>query len=309
MAAGGVGGVIAIVASMATVASATVEVVSRRREEPLSSDVRWAVHSWWPVITVGSLLVLGGPLIGVAIMIALSVQLSREYHRMVLGDTAPWLGWFALAIIPVHYGLIALFPASPTPFLTFGCLLFGVPMLRMLSAGTADFVRVVAAAQWGMMLSTVAAGHFAWLLLADLPGMRGNYFLAFVLLLTFCGDAMQWVFGRLFGRTLLVPHLSPKKTVEGLVGGMCMVTLIAALGGPLVMDLDWWICAALGFIAVPVGLLGDLVVSSIKRDVGTKDTGAVLPGQGGLLDRLDAALFTVPVATQLLVAWLRGLPA
>ena len=109
-------------------------------------------------------------------------------------------------------------------------------------------------------------------------------------------DTFQYYTGRAFGRHLLAPVVSPKKTVEGAVGGFFGAVLSTAIIG------HWWLPhmtlparVLLGFAIATVGIVGDLFESLLKRSVGMKDASAVIPGHGGVLDRIDALLFAAPV--------------
>jgi phosphatidate cytidylyltransferase len=109
-------------------------------------------------------------------------------------------------------------------------------------------------------------------------------------------DTFQYYSGRLFGRHLLAPVVSPKKTIEGAVGGIAGAILSIAVIG------YWWLPQlglparlALGFALAAVGIVGDLFESLLKRSVGMKDASSVIPGHGGVLDRIDALLFAAPV--------------
>jgi len=119
-----------------------------------------------------------------------------------------------------------------------------------------------------------------------------------VLLLLFtviASDTAQYYTGRLAGRRLLAPAISPKKTIEGAIGGFAGgMALVAILG-------RWWLPAvpvgwrlALGAILVGLGIIGDLFESLLKRSAGVKDSSGLIPGHGGMLDRIDALLFAAP---------------
>jgi phosphatidate cytidylyltransferase len=120
---------------------------------------------------------------------------------------------------------------------------------------------------------------------------------ALLLLLTvIVSDTAQYYSGRAFGRRLLAPAISPKKTVEGALGGVVFGTVTMVLVG------RWWLPGAtflwrvgLGFAVVVLGIVGDLFESLIKRGAGVKDASSVIPGHGGVLDRIDALLFASPV--------------
>jgi phosphatidate cytidylyltransferase len=107
------------------------------------------------------------------------------------------------------------------------------------------------------------------------------------------GDTAAIFAGKAFGKHPLAPSISPNKTVEGAIANLLACVLIAV---PLGMWIghSWWISAICGVLAGTLGQVGDLFESSIKRQVGVKDTGTLLPGHGGLLDRIDSLLFTAP---------------
>jgi phosphatidate cytidylyltransferase len=120
---------------------------------------------------------------------------------------------------------------------------------------------------------------------------------------TVCSDVGGYVAGVLRGRHAMAPSVSPKKTWEGFAGSTiacaaCGVALVST-----VMEIAWWQGVLFGLAVVCTATIGDLGESLIKRDVGIKDMGHLLPGHGGIMDRLDSLLVTAPVAWLLLVAW------
>ena len=125
---------------------------------------------------------------------------------------------------------------------------------------------------------------------------RGRETLALLMLTIVVSDTAQFYTGRLFGRRLLAPRISPKKTIAGAVGGfVCGALLLAVLG-------TWWLPGTpaalrvvLGAAVVALGITGDLFESMLKRSAGVKDSSSLIPGHGGVLDRIDALLFAAPV--------------
>ncbi len=123
----------------------------------------------------------------------------------------------------------------------------------------------------------------------------GTWLVCFLLLVTWAGDTGAYYVGSLCGRHHLAPRLSPKKTVEGLAGGWALSFGVALLSrawflpSMSVMDCVWT-----SLLLTGAGLLGDLVESGFKRSAGVKDSGGLLPGHGGMLDRIDSLLFTAP---------------
>lgn len=115
-----------------------------------------------------------------------------------------------------------------------------------------------------------------------------------VLLLTWANDTWAYLIGSRIGKTPLMPRISPKKTWEGTLGGIFCTFLMAALLSWIFKELplrDW---LGLAFVVTIFGSLGDLVESMLKRSYGVKDSGAILPGHGGMLDRFDAFIFEMP---------------
>lgn len=129
----------------------------------------------------------------------------------------------------------------------------------------------------------------------------GVVLLAFPLVLTWISDSFAYFFGRAFGRTKLIPSVSPGKTVEGALAGLGGSVLAGSLAAGLLLDawlglpVGWIAGAVAGAVISAAGQLGDLAESLFKREAGVKDSGTLLPGHGGVLDRLDALLFTFPV--------------
>jgi phosphatidate cytidylyltransferase len=109
-------------------------------------------------------------------------------------------------------------------------------------------------------------------------------------------DSAQYYTGRRFGRRKLAPLLSPGKTVEGALGGLAAAAIAGAFIGPhAIAGLAWWGAAVLALLLAGFGMVGDLFESALKRSAGAKDSSQIIPGHGGVLDRVDAHLFAAPV--------------
>jgi phosphatidate cytidylyltransferase len=129
-----------------------------------------------------------------------------------------------------------------------------------------------------------------------LRAIRGREVLFLLLLTIIVSDTAQYYTGRAFGRTLLAPAISPKKTVEGAVGGfVCGATLLTVAGAWWLPALPAALRALVGAAVVLLGIAGDLFESMLKRSAGVKDSSALIPGHGGVLDRIDALLFAAPI--------------
>ncbi len=164
-----------------------------------------------------------------------------------------------------------------------GALYLGVPLFAAIALrkldGSIDARWLADIADWGSLGWTAAPRGLAWLLV--------------VILITWLSDSGAYLVGRSFGRRPLIPVVSPKKTVEGLVGGLAAAALTGALAVSLFgLDVSWAVGLLLGVVIGAVGVVGDLAESIMKRQAGVKDSGTLIPGHGGMLDRLDALLFT-----------------
>jgi CDP-diglyceride synthetase len=108
-------------------------------------------------------------------------------------------------------------------------------------------------------------------------------------------DSAQYYCGRTFGKRPLAPTVSPKKTIEGAIGGLVFGTVATMIGGHYVFGSPIWLLALLGTAISLLGIVGDLFESLLKRSAGVKDSSNLIPGHGGVLDRIDSWLFAAPV--------------
>ena len=153
-----------------------------------------------------------------------------------------------------------------------------------------DFVRKSTAAAFAIFYLAFLGG-FILLLAHDKDGLARIFTLV---VLVSCNDTFAYLFGVLIGKHPLAPQISPKKTWEGLIGSIIATTIGSALVFQYALDHTWWIGAGIGLVAVVTATCGDLIESAVKRDLSIKDMGTILPGHGGILDRIDSVLFTGP---------------
>ncbi|MEK6742496.1 MAG: phosphatidate cytidylyltransferase [Nitrospirota bacterium] len=131
---------------------------------------------------------------------------------------------------------------------------------------------------------------------AILAGSSGKRWLMFLYLVIWASDIGAYYVGTAFGKRRLYERISPKKSIEGLIGGTLASIIIAVLCKIwLVPALGWVEASVLGAVLALVGTVGDLAESLIKRSTGVKDSGTIIPGHGGILDRMDSMLFAAPV--------------
>lgn len=260
---------------------------TRRRNE--GSDVAARFVAAVPAIIFAIVIVLEGGLVFAIGILMLGIVALAELFKMMSRPHPPvlagYLGVIALVLAALYGGrqevLIVLMCCLPLVF--FGTVLRG----RREHASWAMAVVLLGIVWIGLPLAHAQ-------LLRDLP--HGGALIVDTLIGTFVGDTAAYFGGRLYGRTRLAPRVSPNKTVEGLVAGLLGGTFafwFAATYQDWLSSADALIIGACVAAAAPIG---DLFESLIKRDVEVKDTGRFFGAHGGVLDRLDAALFSVPVA-------------
>ncbi|HSS67289.1 MAG TPA: phosphatidate cytidylyltransferase [Nocardioidaceae bacterium] len=199
-------------------------------------------------------------------------------------------------LIPIGAGTIAMIVGAfyGGPDVLIGCLAASllITMLWRMGGGQDGYVRDISASGFCLLYLPFLASFVSLLLAAD-DGVERVLTFIFV---TIASDIGGFAAGVLFGRHPMAPVISPKKTWEGFAGSAvgCLAVGVACL--VWLIDDDWWIGLVLGAVAVVAATLGDLAESMIKRDLGIKDMSNLLPGHGGIMDRLDSLLATVSVA-------------
>jgi len=163
-------------------------------------------------------------------------------------------------------------------------------MVFLLLRSPKDFVKRSTAAVFAIFYIPFLAG-FILLLAHDSDPIKK--ILTLVVLVS-CNDTFAYFSGVLFGKHPLAPLISPKKTWEGLAGAIVFTTIGASLVFYYVLKDSWWLGAIIGVMGVVTATCGDLIESALKRDMHIKDMGSMLPGHGGVLDRVDSLLFTAP---------------
>lgn len=138
---------------------------------------------------------------------------------------------------------------------------------------------------------------FASLLLAE---PDGHLRIIFFILVTVFSDIGGYAVGVLFGKHPMAPSVSPKKSWEGFAGSVVVCTVVGILAMHFMLGGRWWVGGIIGAVCAGVATIGDLIESSLKRDLGIKDMGNLLPGHGGIMDRLDSLVLTLPVVWGLL---------
>jgi phosphatidate cytidylyltransferase len=173
-----------------------------------------------------------------------------------------------------------------------------IPLRMVIIEDTEGFLKSCGTIHWALMTCVYAIGYFAaYFAIPDSINPNGGALglLLYILIVTISNDFMQFVFGKTMGKHKITPVVSPNKTWEGFIGGAVSTIAIAVGISQIFTPLSLLQSVFIGTIIAVAGFFGDITMSAIKRDMGVKDTGALLPGHGGILDRLDSMIFTVPI--------------
>ena len=245
---------------------------------------------------------VGAVLGAIVIITLLTVKVTFLVLVVVMVGLAMWelthvLGTrqINLPIIPVAVGGALMFGLAYWQGPRDAVAALGVTFVAVLgwrlSGGAEGFVRDVTAGVFALVYLPGMA-TFVALMLAQRDGAHRA--LLFVILVV-CSDTGAYFAGILFGRHLMAPGISPKKTWEGLGGAVVLCLAAGAIGMTQLLDGPLWGGLVLGLAVVGAATLGDLVESMIKRDLNTKDMSSILPGHGGILDRIDGMLIVAPI--------------
>ena len=167
---------------------------------------------------------------------------------------------------------------------------FPILLIRLLLNGPEGFVGKATATTFTLLYLPFLAG---FLILLATPSNGFQRVMTFVVLVG-CNDTFGYFVGVLFGKHPLVPTISPKKTWEGLAGSVVFTIIGGCLAFHYIMNMHWWIGIIVGLMIVFTATCGDLIESAMKRDLSLKDMGTLLPGHGGMLDRLDSVVLSAP---------------
>ena len=178
-----------------------------------------------------------------------------------------------------------------------------VLLIQLLTRGPEGFVASATATTFSLLYLPFLGG---FLILLGRTSTGLERVMTFVVLVG-CNDTFGYIVGVLIGKHALVPKISPKKSWEGLIGSLVFTTAGGILAFTYILEMQWWIGAVVGLMIVFTATCGDLIESAMKRDLALKDMGSLLPGHGGMLDRLDSVLISAPalwLALELVKAWL-----
>lgn len=262
-------------------------------------EMNLRLRTWWiMVVTFSVSLVLGrwGSLTFIALISFLAL---KEYFSLI--PTRPMdrpIHLLAYLCIPIQFIWIAF--KQYQMFIVF-IPLFVILVLsvsRVMVGEPHGFLHTVGSVTWGLLITVFSLGHLGFLILlpASLNPRGGTVgLLMYLVFLTQFGDVMQFIVGKSLGRRQVIRRVSKGKTWEGLIGGLASTLILSVLLAPGFTPMNHWEGFLAGLLIGVSGFLGDVTISALKRDVGVKDAGTLLPGHGGVLDRVDSLILSAPL--------------
>lgn len=278
----------------------------RKGNNAVIANLNARIDAWWMMVLAIGIAFLFG-LYGVILLFTLvSFYALREFLTLTptrASDYPALVAAFYFAL-PVQYLLIAIHWYGMFSIFIPVYLFLLMPILAALGGDTTRYLERTAKVQWGLMIAVYCVSSVPALMTLKIEGYEGRNLLliAWLILVVQLSDVLQYCCGKLFGKRKVAPKLSPSKTLEGLVGGVLLATLVGT-------SLFWitpftpWQAAIIALLVNLLGFAGGLVMSAIKRDRGVKDWGHMIEGHGGMLDRMDSVCFAAPVFFHVVRYW------
>jgi phosphatidate cytidylyltransferase len=262
------------------------------------TELKQRIQSWWWMIVILFSMLLASKTISIIFFGLLSFLALKEFFSIVPTRQADRrvLLWAYIAIPIQYYWVAADWYGMFMIFIPIYVFLF-LPMRAVFIGETKGFIRSLGTIHWGVMLSVLCISHIAYLLQLPVKNEQAGALglVLFLIFITQFNDVCQYIWGKTLGKHKIIPKVSPKKTWEGFIGGVVTVTIISGFVAPYLTPLTMIEGFIAGTLIAISGFVGDVVISSVKRDLAIKDSGTLIPGHGGLLDRVDSLIYTAPL--------------
>lgn len=263
-----------------------------------SKNLKDRIKSWWWIVVLFFLGVILNKGVAMIFFGIISYLTLKEYFSLIPSrKTDRRIIFYAYLSIPVQYYL-AYISWYGTFIIWIPVYIFLLlPFRQVLTGNTDGFLENTSRIQWGLMMFVFGLSHLAYMVtLPSIDGgnSNGTSLLLYLVLLTQLNDIFQYLWGKTIGKRKIVPKVSPNKTIGGFLGALFTILLISM---PLSYLTPFSIPQALisGLIISCGGFIGDVVISMVKRDIGVKDSSSLIPGHGGILDRIDSLTYTAPL--------------
>lgn len=285
--------------ALLAIASVVAFLLKQRHSDKDYTELTLRINSWWIMVSIFTVVLIFNRTVSLVFFAFVSFLALKEYFSIIPTRRADRrvLFW-AYLTIPFQYywvseewfGMFIIF----IPVYAFLLL----PMRMVIIGETRNFLHAAGTLHWGLMALVFSISHIAYLLV--LPALDnfttgGIGLVLYLIFLTEFNDICQYIWGKMLGKHKIIPKVSPNKTWQGFLGGVATTSLCAALLSSILTPMSITMGFVAGLIISVSGFIGDVTISALKRDIGVKDSGSLLPGHGGILDRIDSLTYTAPL--------------
>ena len=285
--------VIGVILGLLLLATLVVRVFFRT-----STELKDRVQSWWIIVlafVVGAML---HTTVAMFFFALISYLALKEYFTLIpTRRTDRRIIFYAYLSIVIQYWFAGIQWYGMFIIWIPVYLFLLLPFRQVLIGDTKGFLEHTSRVQWGLMMFVFGLSHIAYMMtLPTLNGhdVGGKELVLYVVLLTELNDILQYLWGKTLGKHKIIPKVSPNKTVEGFLGAFFTLSLLG-VAFSFLTPFTWIQALFAGMLISSAGFIGDVVISMVKRDIGVKDSGNLLPGHGGILDLIDSLTYTAPL--------------
>lgn len=287
-----------VILGLLTISSILVFALVKMKPNKNYSELTRRTKSWWTMSSLFFAALLLSKSISVLFFAFLSFWAFKEYLTLLQTRNSDHrtIAWAILSIPAQYYWVYSNWYGMFIIFIPVFVFLL-LPVRLVLSKETAGFVSSASKLHWGLMAFVFGLSHLSMLSEIELNThtlASGASLMLFLVFLTEMSDIMQYVFGKTLGKHKIIPDISPNKTWEGTVGGIA-ATVFISIGLKFLTPFTIMETATVALLITVSGFLGGAVMSAVKRDFGVKDFGNLIPGHGGVIDRVDSLCYAAPL--------------
>lgn len=288
-----------IIISLLVIATGIIYILQTYYKNKDFLELKNRIKSWWIMISIFSFAILSSPLISVIFFGLISFLAFKEYISIIpLRKADRRVLFWAYLTIPIQYYLVA--DNYYGMFIVFipVWVFFLLPFRLILAKQVKGFLTSVSMISWGLMITVFAVSHAAMLMQfpADEKSVAGGAgLILFLVILNQGNDVAQYIWGNIFGKYKIIPDVSPNKTWEGFLGGVFTTTIMGIFLFSFLTPFSLCFTIIIGILLAITGFMGDITLSALKRDLNIKDSSSLIPGHGGILDRIDSFSLSAPL--------------
>ncbi len=263
-----------------------------------TQELKDRIRSWWYIVVIFTIGTMLNTTVAMIFFGFISYLALKEYFTLIpIRITDRRIIFYAYLSIIFQYSFAGIEWYNMFIIWIPVYLFLLLPFRQILTGETKGFLENTSRIQWGLMMFVFGLSHIAYMMTLDPVAhnqVGGKELVLYLVLLTELNDILQYLWGKSFGNHKIIPKVSPNKTVEGFLGAFISISLIA-VGLSFLTPFTLTQALIAGMLISSAGFVGDVVISMVKRDIGVKDSGHLLPGHGGILDRIDSLIYTAPL--------------